>query len=211
MFFLQDFPSAENPNRGTVARSHTTPRLQGENIFTVLINLIRGFGGAISVADPGCLSRILIFTHPGSRISDPGSQNSNKREGWKKFFVIPFYLATNFTKLNIILVLKSWRKKFGSIFKELYNILPKKLSLSSQTYGFGIRDPGSEIRDPRSGIWDPGSEIRDLEKTYSGSRIQGSKRHRIPDPQHWARYHSFCLFIISDLHWYPNLSIVAEA
>jgi hypothetical protein len=29
--------------------------------------------------------------------------------------------------------------------------------------------------------------IRDPEKTYSGSRIQGSKRHRIPDPdpQHW--------------------------
>jgi hypothetical protein len=37
-------------------------------------------------------------------------------------------------------------------------------------------------------IWDPGSEIRDPEKTYSGSRIQGSKRHRIPDPdpQHWV-------------------------
>jgi hypothetical protein len=33
-------------------------------------------------------------------------------------------------------------------------------------------------------VWDPGSEIRDPEKTYSGSRIQGSKRHRIPDPQH---------------------------
>jgi hypothetical protein len=31
-------------------------------------------------------------------------------------------------------------------------------------------------------VWDPGSEIRDPEKTYSGSRIQGSKRHRIPDP-----------------------------
>jgi hypothetical protein len=27
-----------------------------------------------------------------------------------------------------------------------------------------------------------GSEIRDPEKTYSGFRIQGSKRHRIPDP-----------------------------
>jgi hypothetical protein len=26
------------------------------------------------------------------------------------------------------------------------------------------------------------SEIRDTEKTYSGSRIQGPKRHRIPDP-----------------------------
>ncbi len=38
--------------------------------------------------------------------------------------------------------------------------------------------------------WDPGSEIRDPEKTYSGSRIQGSKRHRIPDPdtQHCRIY-----------------------
>ncbi len=125
------------------------------------------------MADPGCLSRILIFTHLGSRISDSGSQNSNKREGWKNFFVIPFYLATNFTKLNIILVLKSWRKKIGAIFKELYNFLPKKLSPSSQTYGFGIRDPGSGIRDPRSGIRknifripDPGGQ------KGTGSRIQ---------------------------------------
>jgi len=29
-------------------------------------------------------SRILIFVHPGSRISDPGSKNSNKRGGLKK-------------------------------------------------------------------------------------------------------------------------------
>ncbi len=87
-------------------------------------------------------SRILIFTHPGSRISDPGSKNSNKREGRKKKFLITFYVATNFTKLKIILVLKCWRKKFGQIFKELKNFLPKKLSLSSQKFGFGIRDPG---------------------------------------------------------------------
>jgi hypothetical protein len=35
---------------------------------------------------------------------------------------------------------------------------------------------------------DLGSGIRDPEKTYFGSRIQGSKRHRIPDPdpQHWS-------------------------
>jgi hypothetical protein len=54
-------------------------------------------------------SRILIFTHPGSRIQELGSripkQQQNRVE--KKIFVIPFYLATNFTKLNIILVLKS--------------------------------------------------------------------------------------------------------
>jgi hypothetical protein len=57
-----------------------------------------------SVADPGCLSRILIFTHPGSRIPDP--KTATKERGEKKFDVIPFYVATNFTKLNIILVLK---------------------------------------------------------------------------------------------------------
>jgi hypothetical protein len=50
-------------------------------------------------------SRILIFTHPGSWISDPGSKNSNKREG-EKNVVIPFYVVTNITKLKIILVLK---------------------------------------------------------------------------------------------------------
>jgi hypothetical protein len=48
---------------------------------------------------------------------------------------------------------------------KLDNFLPKKLSLSSQKYGFGIR-----------------AEIRDPEKTYSGSQIQGSIRHRISDP-----------------------------
>jgi hypothetical protein len=39
-------------------------------------------------------------------------------------------------------------------------------------------------------VWDPGSEIRDPEKTYSGSRIQGSKKHRIPDPdlQHCEKF-----------------------
>jgi hypothetical protein len=36
---------------------------------------------------------------------------------------------------------------------------------------------------------DPGSEIRDPEKIHpgSGSRIQGVKKHRIPDPEHWLK------------------------
>ncbi len=62
-------------------------------------------------------SRILIFTHPRSRIPDP--KTATKVRGEKKFFVILFYVATNFTKLIIILVLKCWRNKFGPIFKEL--------------------------------------------------------------------------------------------
>ncbi len=33
---------------------------------------------------PGSRIQDPDFAHPGSRILDPGSQNSNKREGWKK-------------------------------------------------------------------------------------------------------------------------------
>jgi hypothetical protein len=67
------------------------------------------------------------------------------------------------------------RKKFGPNFKELWNFLPKKLSLSSQKYELGIRDPGSEIRDPgvkKAPIPDPGSQIPD----------PGVKKAPIPDP-----------------------------
>jgi hypothetical protein len=53
-------------------------------------------------------SQILIFTHPGSRIRDP--KTATKERGEKKFVVIPFFVATNFTKLIIILVLKWGRK-----------------------------------------------------------------------------------------------------
>jgi hypothetical protein len=47
-----------------------------------------------SVADPGCLSRI------------PVPKKATKERGEKKLVVKPSYVATNFTKLKIILVLK---------------------------------------------------------------------------------------------------------
>ncbi len=95
----------------------------------------------------------------------------------KKFYVIPFNLATIFTELYIILFLNWLRKKFDQFSKNLKNFLPKKLLLSSEKYGFGIRDL-------RFGMRYPG-------KTYSGSRIEGSKRHPIPDPnpQHCLDIH----------------------
>ncbi len=93
--------------------------------------------------------------YPGSRISDPGSKTSNKREGWKKIIVLPFFVATNIIKLKTTLFLKWWRKNFGPIYKELYNFL----SFSSQIYRF-------RIQDLESG------------KTYFGSRIRGQKGTR---------------------------------
>ncbi len=100
------------------------------------------------IPDPG--SWFLPIPVPGSRIPYP--KIAKKERGEKKFAIILFFVVTNFTKLNIILVLKCWRKKFGPIFKELLKFLPEKFSLCSQIYGFGIRDPGSgkPIPDPGS-------------------------------------------------------------
>jgi len=62
------------------------------------------------VADPGCFSRIPDPDFYPSRISDPGSRipdpkTATKERGEKKFVVIIFYAAKNFSKLHIILVL----------------------------------------------------------------------------------------------------------
>ncbi len=82
--------------------------------------LVRG-----SVADPGCLSRILIFTPPGSK-------NSNKRRGWKKIVVI-FFVATNY--------LFYWAG-----FQRMIELFTKK---------FVTNLPKIWVWDPRSGIRDP--------------------------------------------------------
>ena len=59
---------------------------------------------ADSVANQGCLSRIPDPDFYPSRIPDP--KTATKERGEEKLVVIPFYVATNFTKLKIILVFK---------------------------------------------------------------------------------------------------------
>ncbi len=87
-------------------------------------------------------------------IQDPESKNNNKREGWKKLIVIP--LLVDITKFYIItlFIFEMLKKKIWTNFQRIIYFFPKKSSLSSQKDGLGIRDPG---------------------KTYSGSRIQGSR------------------------------------
>jgi hypothetical protein len=78
------------------------------NLGKMCVNFFR-------VADPGCLSRIPDPDFYPSRISDPGSriQKQQQKRGGKEFVVIPFFVATNFSKLKIILLLKCWRNKMG--------------------------------------------------------------------------------------------------
>ncbi len=149
-----------------------------------------------SISDPGCLSRIpdpgSQIPDPRSRIPDPGSQipdpdfypsripdvgskNSNKREGWKIFFYIPFNVATNFTKLNFEVL----KKKIWPNFQRIIALFTQKIV--TKLLKIWVWDPGSEIRDPGSGknlfrIPDPGVK----KASDPGSRI----RIPDPDPQH---------------------------
>ncbi len=71
-----------------------------------------------SVADPGCYpgSWFLPIPDPGSRIPDP--KTAKKKRDKKKFVVIPFFVATNFIKLQIISFINV-EEKFLATFKKL--------------------------------------------------------------------------------------------
>jgi hypothetical protein len=116
------------------------------------------------VADPGCLSRIpdLIFTHPGSRISDPGSKNSNKERGGKKRFFHTFLCSHKFHKIEHF-SFEVLKKKIWANFQRIIELLTQKIATKLS----------------KIWLWDPGSEIRDPEKTYSGSRGQKGTGSRI--------------------------------
>jgi hypothetical protein len=76
-----------------------------------------------SVADPGCLSRIPDPDFYPSRIPDP--KTVTKERGETKFDVIPFYVATNFTKLYIILIWSAEEKNLGQFSKNYRTFYPK--------------------------------------------------------------------------------------
>jgi hypothetical protein len=107
----------------------------------------------------------------GVFIPDPGSRiQKQQQKRWVKKNLLPylFFVAANMTKLKIILFLSRRRKNFGPIYKKL-----KKKSLSSQKYGFGIRDTRSGIQKKNLfRIPEPGS--RGQKGTGSRIRIQNT-------------------------------------
>jgi hypothetical protein len=113
-----------------------------------------------SVADLGCLSRILIFSHPGS-------ENKKNAEEGIETCCPNYFTAINFTKLKIILFLNRCLKKLKPIDTGFKYFLPKKLLLSTQKYG-------SRIRNPRSGQkTNPGSAT--LNESTGTTEIQVNK------------------------------------
>ncbi len=103
-------------------------------------------------------SWILIFTHPGSRI-----QNQEQKRGAKKKFVVIFFVATNFTKLQIISIFYVEEKNLAN-FKKIIELFTQKIV--TKLAKIWVRDPGSGknlFRIPDPGVKkapDPGSRIR---------------------------------------------------
>ncbi len=91
-----------------------------------------------------------------SRIPDP--KTATKERGEQKFVVIPFFVAQISQNWILFYFWYAEEKNLAQFSKNYWSLYPKIVT---------------------KWVWDPGSEIRDPEKTYSGSRIQGSKRHRI--------------------------------
>jgi hypothetical protein len=110
-------------------------------------------------------SRILIFTHPGSRIPDP--KTATKERGEKKLVVIPFNVATNFTIVNYF-SFEVLKKKIWANFQRIIELFTKKIV--KKLLKIWSWDPGSEIRDPGSG------------KNLFRIPNPGVKKHPIPDP-----------------------------
>jgi hypothetical protein len=115
-----------------------------------------------SVADPGCLSRIPDPDFYPSRIPDPGSKNSNKRKRRKKISCHTFLYSHKFQKIVNYFSFGVLKKKIWANSQRIIELFTKKIVKKLL----------------KIWSWDPGSG----KKTYSGSRIQGSKRHRIPNP-----------------------------
>jgi hypothetical protein len=124
----------------------------GEDVERVEVHA--GNGDVVAVHLSPAVLRIRDV-YPGSRIPDP--KTATKERGEKKFVVIPFFCSHKFHKIeNYFSFLSAEEKNLGQFSKRITERFTQKLSLRSQKYGFGIRDPVI---------------------TYSGS--PGSKRHRI--------------------------------
>ncbi len=80
-----------------------------------------------------------------------------KDRGEKKFVAIPFFWSHEFHKIELFFFEMLKKKIWANFQRIIEHFLPKKLSLTSQKYGFGIRDPEKTYYEGVKTAPDPGS------------------------------------------------------
>ncbi len=133
-----------------------------------------------SVADPGCLSRILIFTHPGSK-------NINKRKGWKKL-VIKFFCSHKFHKIEKYFIFEMLNKKIWANFQRIIEVFTQKII--TDLLRIWVWDPRSGIR--KKPIPDPGSRVKKAPDPGSATLPFSSFGHK----KFWSGFGSYTYLIL---------------
>ncbi len=132
-------------------------------------------GSGMFIPDPG--SWFLPIPDPRSRISDPGSKNSNKRWRWKKISCHTFLCSHKFHKIVNYFSFEVLKKKIWPNFQTIIERFTKKIV--KKLLKIWSWDPGSGknlFRIPDAGVKkhpipDPGSRIR-IRNTALGAWVK---------------------------------------
>ncbi len=109
--------------------------------------------------------------YPGSRISDPRSKNSNKREGWKKCCCHNFFFSLKCHKIEHYFSFEVLEKKIWANFPRIIELFPQKIV--TKLSKIWVRDQGSGknlFRIPDPGVKkapDPGSGSATLVRIWN--------------------------------------------
>jgi hypothetical protein len=107
-------------------------------------------------------SRILIFTHPGSLVSDPGSQiqKQQQKRGVKKICCYNFLCSHKFHKIENYFSFEVLKKKIWANFQKICHYAIKNMGLGSGIRKKPIPDPGSRgQKGTESRIPDPDPQL----------------------------------------------------
>jgi hypothetical protein len=135
--------------------------------------------------------RRILCTLYGAVDPDPGSQiqKQQQKRGVKQNLLPNFFnfVATNFTKLKIILVLRSWRKNLAQFSKKYRTFTQNIVTKLSKIW---VWDPASEnlFRIPYPGVKkapDPGSRNRIRNTVQKYRIVWGGNLYSLLD---WAVY-----------------------
>ncbi len=90
-----------------------------------------------------CCGSGMFIPDPRFRIPDPGSKNSNKRDGWKKLWsYCTFFCSHKFHKIENICIFEMLKRKIWANFSKIYRTFyPKIFTKISKIW---VWDPGSE-------------------------------------------------------------------